>query len=142
MRGKTLMGLHFLFNGVSQGTPGLFASLQEDSQQLERVAAGFGWSFEDAGLEVTHSSPVDIYLDEWVYELLDRAERTGAKRIVVDSIDDLAFAISDTVRFRECLYSLSRRCAPPRDLPDADARGTRPVRHGHGRGRNERLTPV
>ncbi len=109
--GKTLMGLHFVFNGVSEGVPGLFASLQEDEQQLDRVAVGFGWSLHDPGVELTHSSPVDIYLDEWVYQLLDRAERSGAKRIVVDSIDDLAFAISDSVRFRECLYSLSRRCA-------------------------------
>ena len=109
--GKTLMGLHFLFNGLSQGAPGLFASLQEDDQQLERVAAGFGWSFDEPGIAVIHSSPVDIYLDEWIYELLDRAERIGAKRIVVDSIDDLAFAVRDEIRFRECLYSLSRRCA-------------------------------
>jgi circadian clock protein KaiC len=109
--GKTLMGLHFIFNGVAEGVPGLYASLQEDDQQLERVAAGFSWSMDDPGVTLTHSSPVDIYLDEWVYELLDRAERTGAKRIVVDSIDDLSFAIPDPVRFRECLYSLSRRCA-------------------------------
>ena len=105
------MGLHFIFNGLSEGVPGLYASLQEDDQQLQRVAAGFGWSLDDPGVTLTHSSPVDIYLDQWVYELLDRAEQVGAKRIVVDSIDDLSFAIPDQVRFRECLYSLSRRCA-------------------------------
>jgi circadian clock protein KaiC len=109
--GKTLMGLHFIFNGLAEGIPGLYASLQEDDQQLERVASGFGWSTDDPGVTLTHSSPVDIYLDEWVYELLARAEQVGAKRIVVDSIDDLSFAVPDPVRFRECLYSLSRRCA-------------------------------
>jgi circadian clock protein KaiC len=108
--GKTLMGLHFIFNGLAEGVPGLFASLQEDKQQLARVAAGFGWSLDQPGVVLTHSSPVDVYIDEWVYQLLERAEQAGAKRIVVDSIDDLAFAIPDSVRFRECLYSLSRRC--------------------------------
>ncbi len=109
--GKTLMGLHFIFDGLSQGVPGLFASLQEDTQQLQRVAEGFGWSLGEPGVALTYSSPVDVYLDEWIYDLLDRAEKIGARRIVVDSIDDLSFAIADAVRFRECLYSLSRRCA-------------------------------
>ncbi len=109
--GKSLMGLHFIFNGARQGEPGIVASLQEDPQQLERVANGFGWSFKEDGVEILHASPVDLYVDEWVYGLLDRAEAVGARRILLDSLTDLSTAVVDPLRFREYLYSLSQRCA-------------------------------
>jgi len=109
--GKTLMGLHFLFNGARAGQPGIYASLQEDEQQLERVAGGFGWSFGEEDVEMLHASPVDLLVDEWVYDLLDRAHEIGAQRIVLDSLTDLSAAVDDPLRFREYLYSLSQRCA-------------------------------
>jgi circadian clock protein KaiC len=109
--GKTMMGLHFIFNGAIRGEPGLIASLQEDDLQLSRVAAGFGWTLDDPNVSLLHASPVDLYVDQWVYNVLDLADATGAKRIVVDSIDDLAFAVPDPVRFREYLFSFSQRCA-------------------------------
>ena len=43
-----------------------------------RVLAGFGWSLREPNVEVMYRSPVDIYIDEWVYELLETVERTGA----------------------------------------------------------------
>ena len=109
--GKTLMGLHFIFNGARLGEPGIVATLQENPIQLQRIVDGFGWSLEEPGVEVMYKSPVDIYIDEWVYELLGAAERTGAKRILVDSLADLRMTTSDEVRFREFLYSLIQRCS-------------------------------
>jgi circadian clock protein KaiC len=109
--GKTLMGLHFIFNGARQGEPGIVATLQENPIQLQRIVDGFGWSLAEPGVEVMYHSPVDIYIDEWVYELLDAAERTGARRILVDSLADLRMTTADEVRFREFLYSLIQRCS-------------------------------
>jgi circadian clock protein KaiC len=108
--GKTIMGLHFIYHGARNGSPGIIASLQEDDLQLGRVVRAFGWDPEQPGVELMHASPVDLYVDQWVYSLLDRAEAIGAKRIVVDSVDDLSFAVPDPIRFREYLYSLSQRC--------------------------------
>ena len=56
-----------------------------------------------------YRSPNDVYIDEWVYELLGLAERTGAKRVMVDGISDLQYATPDPVRFREFIYSLTQR---------------------------------
>jgi circadian clock protein KaiC len=109
--GKSLMGLHFIFNGARQGEPGIVASLQENERQLEQVANGFGWSFTEDDVEMLHASPVDLYVDQWVYALLDRAEAIGARRILLDSITDLRSAVTDPLRLREYLYSLSQRCA-------------------------------
>ncbi len=52
-----------------------------------------------------------MYIDEWVYELLDLAERTGARRIVIDSLSDLMIAAGDERRLREWVYSLTQRCS-------------------------------
>ncbi|HKB30586.1 MAG TPA: ATPase domain-containing protein [Streptosporangiaceae bacterium] len=109
--GKTLMGLHFIFNGARQGEPGLIATLQENPTQLQRTAEGFGWSITGEAVELMYRSPVDLYLDEWVHDLLDTVESTGAKRVLVDSLGDLRAASPDLTRFREYTYSLLQRCS-------------------------------
>jgi len=107
--GKTLMGLHFIFNGVRQGEPGVLATLQEHPTQLARIVKEFGWSLDEKGIELMYRSPVDIYIDEWVYDLLAAVERTGARRVLIDSLTDLQFASPDEIRFREYMYSLVQR---------------------------------
>ncbi|HWG64058.1 MAG TPA: ATPase domain-containing protein [Streptosporangiaceae bacterium] len=107
--GKTIMGLHFIFAGAQQGEPGVIASLQENPTQLQRLAAGLEWSLHEPDVELMYRSPVDIYLDEWVYDLLKAVERTGARRVLVDSLSDLKIAAPDETRFREFMYSLSQR---------------------------------
>ena len=107
--GKTLMGLHFIFSGAANGEPGVIARLQENPSQLQKVARGFDWSLENERVAVMYRSPNDVYIDEWVYELLDLLERTGATRVVIDSVSDLQYAAPDPVRFREFIYSLMQR---------------------------------
>jgi circadian clock protein KaiC len=108
--GKTLMGLHFIFHGAKTGEPGILATFQENKTQLSRIVKGFGWSLEDKGVHILSRSVVDMYIDEWVYELLDLVARTGATRIVIDSLPDLMTTAGDPVRFREWMYSLVQRC--------------------------------
>jgi circadian clock protein KaiC len=107
--GKTLMGLHFIFNGAHAGEPGVIATLQENPVQLERIVGGFGWTTDDPAVELMYRSPVDVYIDEWVHDLLDTVERVGARRVLIDSLSDLQFAAPDPVRFREYIYSLGQR---------------------------------
>jgi circadian clock protein KaiC len=109
--GKTLLGLHFVFGGARQGEAGLIATLQENPVQLERVVRSFGWSLEEDSVEVMYRSPVDIYIDEWFHELLERIEGRRVSRVLIDSLDDLGFTTQDEVRFREYMYSLVQRCA-------------------------------
>jgi len=107
--GKTLMGLHFLFRGVESGEPGILATFQENTSQLARIANGFGWSFEEGGVTILSRSVVDVYIDEWVYQLLDLIEKTGARRVVIDSLPDVMTAAADPTRFREWMFSLTQR---------------------------------
>jgi circadian clock protein KaiC len=107
--GKTLLGLHFIFGGIDKGERGLIATFQENPIQLERICNGYGWSLDNSGIEVMYRSPVDLYVDEWVYELLDRAKRKNASRIMIDSLGDVQSGAGDEVRFREYVYSLLQR---------------------------------
>jgi circadian clock protein KaiC len=107
--GKTLMGLHFVMNGARQGQPGVIATLQENPTQLQRVLAGFSWSPHEPNVEIMYRSPVDIYIDEWVYDLMDTVERTGARRVLVDSLADLRMSAGDEIRFHEFIYSIVQR---------------------------------
>jgi circadian clock protein KaiC len=103
------MGLHFAFHGARHGEPRVIASLQENPTQLGRVAGGFGWSLSEPHVEVMYRSPVDICIDAWVYDLIEAVERTGARRVIIDSLTDLKIASPDEVRFREFVYSLVQR---------------------------------
>jgi circadian clock protein KaiC len=107
--GKTLMGLHYLFRGAESGEPGILATFQENEMQLKRIAKSFGWTFQEGGVQILSRSVVDILIDEWVYQLLDLIEKTGAKRIVIDSLPDVMVAAADPTRFREWMFSLTQR---------------------------------
>ena len=90
--GKTLAALHFVFRGADLGEHGIFATFQENPIQLERVVQGFSWSFNEPKVELMFRPPIDLYLDEWVYDLLDLIERTGTQRVAIDSLGDLRAA--------------------------------------------------
>jgi circadian clock protein KaiC len=109
--GKTLLGLHFVYAGAQRGESGVIATFQENPTQLERILRGFSWSLADPGIELMYRSPVDLYLDEWVYDFLDTVQRTRASRVAIDSLGDLRAAAGDEIRFREYIYSLLQRCA-------------------------------
>ena len=108
--GKTLLALHFVFAGARRGETGVIATFQENPVQLQRILQGFSWSLHDPHIELMYRSPVDLYLDEWLYDLLDTVQRTGAQRLAIDSLGDMRAACVDELRFRECVYSLLQRC--------------------------------
>ena len=82
-----------MFAGARSGQPGLIASFQENPTQLERIVQGFGWSLKDEGVHHMYRSTVDMYIDEWVYELLEEIERHQIKRVLIDSLGDLRVGV-------------------------------------------------
>jgi circadian clock protein KaiC len=109
--GKTLLALHFAFAGLDSEQRCIFATFQENPAQLERIVHGFSWSLSDERIHLMYRPPVDLLLDEWVYELLDAVDSTGAGRVVIDSLGDLRAVCPDELRFREYIHSLLQRCA-------------------------------
>jgi circadian clock protein KaiC len=107
--GKTLSGLHFILAGAAADEPGLIATFQENPVQLQGIMESFGWSLGSDRVELMYRTPVDLHIDEWVYDLLDAVDRGEAKRVLIDSLGDLRLAAGDDVRFREYMYSVLQR---------------------------------
>ncbi|WP_406635015.1 RAD55 family ATPase [Amycolatopsis sp. WGS_07] len=109
--GKTVMGLHFAFHGTELGQHSTFTTLQESPLQLDRAVHSLGWQPRSRGVTLRCESPNDIYIDEWCYDLLESLNATQSRRLVIDSLTDLAAACEDERRFSEFLHSLLGRCA-------------------------------
>jgi circadian clock protein KaiC len=113
--GKTVLGLHFLQEGVNTGEPGLLINFQENPVQLARIVRGFGWNpeqlFSAEKLDVLYTSPVELQMDTVVGEIFRRIERNRVQRVVIDALGDLQRAARDSQRFREYVYALSQNFA-------------------------------
>ncbi|QUQ67194.1 ATPase domain-containing protein [Kutzneria sp. CA-103260] len=109
--GKTVLGLHFVYRGAELGEKCTFTTLEENHVQLGRAIRSLGWDPRDDNVVLRCESPNDIYIDQWSYELLESLEATGCRRLVIDSLTDLASACEDQQRFSEFVRSLLSRCA-------------------------------
>jgi len=109
--GKTLLGLHFLLEGISRGEPGLMVTFQETPTMLASFARGFGWdlvSLQKEGLlHVLYTSPVELSVDEHTHMIRSVVESAGIRRIVMDSLKDLESATMDKARYKDYVYSLA-----------------------------------
>ncbi len=111
--GKTLVGLHFLREGVRLGEAALLLSFQENPSQLRRIVRNLGWNAEkllvEGGLEHLYTSPVELQIDSIIGRLFRRVEASGARRVVIDALDDLLAAAQDEQRYRDYIYALTQR---------------------------------
>ena len=62
----------------------------------------------DGKLSIIYLRPLDLSVDETMREILDAVERTGAKRLVIDSLAGFELALAPGFRtdFRESLYRM------------------------------------
>jgi circadian clock protein KaiC len=100
--GKTLLGLHFALAGVRVGEPVVFLGFHEDRRQLLLKADAFdlGQQLRAAlapggGLTLLHEPPVEVDADALADRLLAALDRTGAQRLVVDSIAVVERAVGE-----------------------------------------------
>src|SRR5262249_39273426 len=101
--GKTLLGVEFIYRGVTVfHEPGLIVSFEVAPQKLIRDAASFGWDLETLQqqnqLKLLFTSPqvLSQELSSPDSLLLETAAEMGAQRIFVDGIS-LLRTVSDTV---------------------------------------------
>lgn len=109
--GKTLIGLHFICDGVTKGERGVFLGLQENPTQLARTMQNFGWEPEkllNDGFELMYRSPVEMQLDSIATELFRRVRDGQIKRVVIDALGDLERSSIDQLRFSDFTYALTQ----------------------------------
>ncbi len=110
--GKTLLSLHFIMEGARLGQPAVMVTFEENPQEHERKAAGFGWDLRALErkklVKMIYLRPTDLSVDEVLYEVHQSARQMGARRVVINSVSgfEVSLAPSDREDFREALYRL------------------------------------
>jgi len=101
--GKTLLGLQFALAGASSGEPTLFLSFRETGEQLVQKAETFGLGEQlhtavssSGSLVFQRWEPIELDPDHVATELLAALDRTGARRVVIDSIAELERAVEES----------------------------------------------
>jgi circadian clock protein KaiC len=110
--GKSALATQFIAEGLRQGEPGIMAIFEERPPGYVARADSFGLDLktpqEKGTLEILYLRPLDLSVDETMQEILDAIERTGAKRLVIDSLVGFEMALAPGFRtdFRESLYRM------------------------------------
>jgi circadian clock protein KaiC len=58
-----------------------------------------------------YTSPVELQIDAVAHEIVQRIERGGVRRVVIDAVSDLERSAQDELRHRDFLYSLTQALA-------------------------------
>ena len=112
--GKTTFGIQFLVSGaLDHGQPGVLVTFEERAEDIVRNVESFGWALDDlvssGRIAILDASPAwegseeeigGFDFDGLFARILSAQERTGAQRIVLDSIGSLLgrFASREVVR--------------------------------------------
>ena len=107
--GKTLIALRFVASGLEQGERCLHISFQETEQQVREKAAAAGWDwsrFGDDQLVIRHIPPVEVDLDQAGALVRSELARGDVKRVVIDSLAELAFAAQQNERLPAYVWAL------------------------------------
>jgi circadian clock protein KaiC len=110
--GMSLLATQFIMAGLKAGEAGIVAVFEERPEEYIDRALTFGLdlkaSLQAGNLEVIYLRPLDLSVDEMMQELIDAVERTGAKRLVIDSLAGFEMALAPGFRtdFRESLYRM------------------------------------
>ena len=101
--GKTMLALHFALEGLRKGEKALYLGFRETAEQLVRRADAFDLGPDlraglapGGDLTLVRWEPVELNPDVIADRLLLLLERTGARRLVIDSVLELVRAVGET----------------------------------------------
>lgn len=104
--GKTLLGLQFALAGIRLGERALFLGLRESREQLIRKAEPFALGDElraalDSGaLTYLRLPAIELDPDRLAVQLLAALDRSGAQRLIIDSLAEVERAVVEQHRER------------------------------------------
>ena len=109
--GKSVLATEFIMAGIRNDEPGVLAVFEKRPNEYSQTPPGgpvFGQMIRDGKVGVIHSRPLDLSIDETLYEIVNQIERMKARRLVVDSLSGFELALAPTFRqdFRESLYRM------------------------------------
>jgi circadian clock protein KaiC len=110
--GKTLVGTHFIAEGLSRGESGVIAVFEEHPDDYLQRAKELGFDLEAAvardQLRLVYLRPLDLSVDETLLNLREAIDAIDARRFVIDSLTGFELAMAPHFRedFRDALYRM------------------------------------
>ncbi len=109
--GKSLVAMSFLAAGQAASDPGLLVSFRQSEAELRGTSAGAGVSLKGNQVEIWPLSPRSLEPERFTTDLLTKVQRTGTKRLVLDSVSELRQAFDASINAQGFFHSLLRRLA-------------------------------
>ena len=110
--GKSILCTQFIAEGLRQGEAAIIAVFEERPAEYASRANTFGLdldsSRQNGKLEILYLRPLDLTVDEALFEIMNAVKRVGAKRLVIDSLAGFERALAPDFRedFEESLYRM------------------------------------
>ncbi|MES2349583.1 MAG: ATPase domain-containing protein, partial [Pseudomonadota bacterium] len=105
--GKTLMGLHFIYDGLRRGEHCLITGFYESPQRLIEKAANVGIDlkpyYDSGALQLIWHPPLEVLVDALAHDVLSNVERRSVSRLLVDGLDGLREVVLHEGRARSFL---------------------------------------
>ncbi|MDT4990264.1 MAG: circadian clock protein KaiC [Actinoplanes sp.] len=109
--GKTIAGLRFVAEGITQDERCLYVTFQDTADQLVTMAATFHWDLgaaRDKGHLVVHHVPLgELDLDLLAARIRQELAQGTIHRVVIDSLAEMVFAARESDRFPAYARSLT-----------------------------------
>jgi circadian clock protein KaiC len=109
--GKSVLVSEFIVEGASHGQPGIIAVFEKRPSEYSHEGPS-GRRFDrlvgEGRICILQSRPLDLSIDEMLYEIVETIHRLKARRLVIDSLSGFELALAPTFRtdFRESLYRM------------------------------------
>jgi len=108
--GKTLMGLHFIYEGLKRGENCLIVGFYESPSSLRSKAASININLEpfvaNGQLHFLWNPPLEVLVDGLAHQLLENIDERKVSRLFIDGMDGFLDIILHTGRPRAFLTAL------------------------------------
>ena len=105
--GKTLMGLHFIYDGLQRGENCLIVGFYESPQRLIEKAGSVGIHlkpyYDSGALQLIWHPPLEVLVDSLAQQVLRQVEQRTVSRLLVDGLDGLREIVLHEGRSRSFL---------------------------------------
>jgi circadian clock protein KaiC len=109
--GKTIIALHFAYAGLIQGEAVTFVTFEENPPRIVYTGAQLHIdlnSYQRSGrLHFLHVSPMELDVDEHIFQIQKLVKDTGSKRLIIDSISAFEIGMRDKVKYTDYIWALT-----------------------------------
>jgi circadian clock protein KaiC len=109
--GKSVLAGEFISEGARHDEPGIIAVFEKRPNEYSQNGPSgrrFDRLVRDGKVGILQSRPLDLSIDEMLYEIIEALHRLKARRLVIESLSGFELALAPTFRedFRESLYRM------------------------------------